>query len=88
VRGYDVILMIYANVGISKASVLTFCLLFSRTMSCSTIRYPQSEGLTSEGCIALLKAILQQILEDVLLAMRHRMSFEFDDTPAYYGQGI
>jgi len=40
VRGYDVILMIYANVGISKASVLRFFLWFSRTLSYSTIRYP------------------------------------------------
>jgi len=40
VRRYDVILMIYTNMGISNASVLTFCLLFSRTLSCSTIRYP------------------------------------------------
>ena len=36
---------------------------------------PLSFWLTSEGYIALLKAILQQILEDVYLAMRHWMSF-------------
>jgi len=36
---------------------------------------PLSFRRQSEGYIALLKTILQQILKDVHLAVRHRMSF-------------
>jgi len=73
VLGYDVILMIYANLGISKS--FSFNVLLVILQNIVVLHNPLSFRLTSEGYIALLMAILQQILEDAQLAMRHKIPF-------------
>jgi hypothetical protein len=67
VRGYDVILMIYANVGDQQS--FSFNVLLVILQNIVVPHNPLSFRMTSEVYIALLKATLHQILEEVHLAI-------------------